>query len=171
MNETNIPIKGIDVVHDDIKGMQIMVLNVLLYDGQRFLAIMTQSIIVCGSFYFILSILQIFNLPVDFGVSDNSDDAVYYAVDGMTAEQEILLNLFIPVLLLFITAFIAMARLMVSSPLVEMVEVDDSSDHDMTSSFNPLLPPSTHSHSRYLALGAKRALNSLLCCLNSKCPQ
>ena len=111
MNETSITVKGIDVVHDDIKGMQITVLNVLLYDGQRFLAIMTQSTIVCGSFYFILPILQIFNLSIDFGVSDNSDDAGYYAVDGMTAEQDILLNLLIPVFVSFITAFMAMARL------------------------------------------------------------
>ena len=106
-----IQIKGMDLIRDDIKGLQIMVLKVLLYYGQGLVAIMAQSTIQSGLFYFILPILQIFNLSIDFGVSDNSDDSGYCFLDGMTAEQEILLNLFIPVLLLFITAFMAMSRL------------------------------------------------------------
>ena len=88
-----------------------MVLKILLYYGQGLITIMAQSTIQSGLFYFILPILQIFNLSIDFGVSDNSEGAGYCFLEGMTAEQEILLNLLIPALLLLITALMAVTRL------------------------------------------------------------
>ena len=110
-NEALVPITGKDLVRDDIRGLLIMVLKVLLYYGQGLVAIMAQSTIQSGLFYFILPILQIFNLSIDFGVSDNSEGAGYCFVEGMTAEQEILFDLTIPELLLFITAFMAITRM------------------------------------------------------------
>ena len=85
-----------------------MVLKILLYYGQGLVAIMAQSTIQSGMFYFILPILQIFNLSFDF---KNSEGAGYCFLEGMNAEQEILLNLLIPGMMLFITFFMAMTRL------------------------------------------------------------
>ena len=87
-----------------------MVLKVLLYYGQGLVSIMAQSRIQSGLFYFILPILQIFNLSIDFGVSDNTEGTGYCFIAGMTTEQEIGLNLFIPVLLLSITAIMALIK-------------------------------------------------------------
>ena len=97
-------ISGKALVRDDVKGLQMMVLKVLLYYGQGLVSIMAQSTIQNGLFYFILPLLQIFNLSIEFGVADSSEDAGYCFLDRMTAEQEIWLNLIIPVLMLSITA-------------------------------------------------------------------
>ena len=84
-----------------------MVLKVLLYYGQGLMTIMAQSTIQSGIFYFILPILQIFNLSVDFGVNSNNENAGYCVLKEMSALQEILLLLVIPILLLSITGFMA----------------------------------------------------------------
>ena len=110
-DEPQVRIKGEELVRDDTRGLLVMMSKVLLYYGQGLVAIMAQSTIQNGLFYFLLPILQIFNLSIDFGVSDNSEEAGYCFIEGMTAEQEILFNLFIPALLLFITAFMAITRL------------------------------------------------------------
>ena len=106
-SEENVVITGSEVIWDDFKGLRTMVLNVLLYYGQGLVTIMGQSTIQSGIFYFMLPILQIFNLSFDFGVNSNAENAGWCIIKGLTAAQEILLYLFIPALLLFITGFMA----------------------------------------------------------------
>ena len=103
----NVLVAGSEVVWDDFKGLKTMILNVLLYYGQGLVTIMGQSTIQNGIFYFILPILQIFNLSFDFGVNSNAENAGWCIIEGLTAAQEISLYLFIPALLLFITGFMA----------------------------------------------------------------
>eukprot|EP01083_Nonionella_stella_P076093 207162_1 len=94
------------VIRDDMKGIQLMVLKVIVYFYQGLLYILSAASNMDAATYFLLPILQIFNLSIEFGGSDSSSqDGGYCFLQGMTAQMEILLNLAIPVLL-FVSIFV-----------------------------------------------------------------
>eukprot|EP01084_Bolivina_argentea_P216288 367489_1 len=95
------------VFKDDQRALTVMIFKVLLYFAQGLTFVLLASTnIHDGLMFYLLPILQIFNLSIQFGMNSSKEEAGYCLIKGMTALTEILLNLTIPV---FIAILIALS--------------------------------------------------------------
>eukprot|EP01083_Nonionella_stella_P159806 521777_1 len=100
------PSDNVMVFKDDQRALAVIVFKVLLYFAQGLTFILLASSNVHdGLMFYLLPILQVFNLSVQFGVNSSDEEAGYCLIAGMTALTEILLNLCIPIFIAIIITF------------------------------------------------------------------
>eukprot|EP01084_Bolivina_argentea_P255525 429801_1 len=76
------------LIKDDFEAIKIMVLKVLLYFGQSLLFILALSSNTNdGLLFYILPVLQLFNLSIEFGINSNNKESGYCFLSEMSTSQ------------------------------------------------------------------------------------
>merc|ERR1712228_33551 len=96
-------LKKRNVLMDDWRALSTMSFKILLYFAQGLTFVLTTSTnLNNGLTFYLLPVLQIFNLSIEFGTNSTDKASGYCLIDGLTASQEILLSLTAPLMILCI---------------------------------------------------------------------